>query len=375
MMKKLSLIVITFIFISFFTACGSKLDSRTYCDSITDIENTDEPYIEDTSDNNNTNTVAAEDNYKIIPVASGLQLEDYSCLDFSMKIPHGWKVEATITEAGMFHAIRVYDPSDSINQIMFILKAEPVFANDENRLYFANIIPAYSYYPVMSNASVEEYFKVFSQYALAIQKEYVYSTITLPDIQDFNVKESYEYESSMSSYLGKSDLLYADFKQEGVYGEGMFTADIVPMVIPGMGTEYYMAYNTIAVTARKDTFQDWKDILIKSLSSLNYSQSFISYAMQQSNQATASAQQIGQALSETSDTIIQSWEARNKSQDIISQKQSDATLGYERVYDIETNKIYKAENGFTDIYTGSRYKSVTDDNMYTQPVSGYIERQ
>lgn len=71
---------------------------------------------------------------------------------------------------------------------------------------------------------------------------------------------------------------------------------------------------------------------------------------------------------------MSSWENRNRSQDIISQKQSDATLGYERVYDTETNEVYKAPNGFSDAYDGKRYLPVTDDNMYTQPVTGYIEK-
>ena len=56
----------------------------------------------------------------------------------------------------------------------------------------------------------------------------------------------------------------------------------------------------------------------------------------------------------------------------MSQKQSDATLGYERVYDVETGEVYKAKNGFMDKYDGERYKSITDD-MYTKATSGYIE--
>ena len=74
-----------------------------------------------------------------------------------------------------------------------------------------------------------------------------------------------------------------------------------------------------------------------------------------------------------SDMIMDSWENRNNSYDIISQKQSDATLGYERVYDTETGEIYKAYNGFTDDYTGERYKTITDD-MYTESISGTIEK-
>ena len=85
--------------------------------------------------------------------------------------------------------------------------------------------------------------------------------------------------------------------------------------------------------------------------------------------------QISQNFNQTMDGFMSSWESRNKSQDIISQKQSDATLGYERVYDTETEEIYRAAEGFTDIYDGKRYQRVTDDNMYTQPISGYIEKE
>ena len=52
---------------------------------------------------------------------------------------------------------------------------------------------------------------------------------------------------------------------------------------------------------------------------------------------------------------------------------SDATLGYERVYDTETGEVYRAYNGFTDVYKGNRYQTITDD-MYTSPISGYIEK-
>lgn len=55
------------------------------------------------------------------------------------------------------------------------------------------------------------------------------------------------------------------------------------------------------------------------------------------------------------------------------QKQSDATLGYERICDTETGEIYKAENGWSDGYHGDRYQLVSEDSMYLEPISGYIE--
>ena len=84
-------------------------------------------------------------------------------------------------------------------------------------------------------------------------------------------------------------------------------------------------------------------------------------------------QNVRSICNQISDGIMDSWEKRSKSYDIMSQKQSDATLGYERVYNTETGEIYKAYNGFTDDYDGKKYKAITDD-MYTEKTSGYIEK-
>ena len=128
----------------------------------------------------------------------------------------------------------------------------------------------------------------------------------------------------------------------------------------------------MAITAAKDTFIEWESVLTDCMKTLQYSDSFVSATNQASNEKVALAQQISQNFNQTLDGIMSSWENRNKSQDIMSQKQSDATLGYER--DTETNEIYRATTGFTDVYDGKRYQPVTDDNMYTEPISGYIER-
>ena len=76
---------------------------------------------------------------------------------------------------------------------------------------------------------------------------------------------------------------------------------------------------------------------------------------------------------EISDAITSGWEARQNTYDILSEKRSDATLGYERVYDTETGDVYKAYNGFTDDYFGDRYKTISDD-MYTSEIAGYIDK-
>jgi len=110
------------------------------------------------------------------------------------------------------------------------------------------------------------------------------------------------------------------------------------------------------------------------MKTLEYSDSFVSATNQSSNEQVALARQISENFNAAMDGIMDSWESRSRSQDIMSQKQSDATLGYERVYDTETGEVYRATNGFTDVYDGKRYETLTDEQMYAEPISGYIER-
>ena len=81
---------------------------------------------------------------------------------------------------------------------------------------------------------------------------------------------------------------------------------------------------------------------------------------------------IMQTGSEISDMIMDTWENSGRTSDILSQKQSDAMLGYERVYDTVTEEYLKAENGFSDWYEGTQYKPVETDEAYLSPVSGTI---
>ena len=127
------------------------------------------------------------------------------------------------------------------------------------------------------------------------------------------------------------------------------------------------------MTAPDSEFNNWQSILDNSLSTLVFSDKFVNEFNKEESNILTTIQANQRVYDEISDMIMDSWEKRNNSYDIISQKQSDATLGYERVYDTETGDVYKAYNGFTDDYKGERYKSITDD-MYTSTISGYIER-
>ena len=165
----------------------------------------------------------------------------------------------------------------------------------------------------------------------------------------------------------------------------MFTASIVDFgsfdlayyngnPFEGYDCGYYMAYNVTIVSAPKDLFLDWSKTLLTCISSLQFSDSFVDTAIKSSNDQVALSRQISKNFNEVMDGFMASWENRNRSFDIMSQKQSDAILGYERVYDTDTNEIYKATNGFMDAYDEDRFKPISED-MYSEPISGYIEKQ
>ncbi len=59
-------------------------------------------------------------------------------------------------------------------------------------------------------------------------------------------------------------------------------------------------------------------------------------------------------ISEASDIIMDGWQNRNRSDDIVSEKRSDAILGRERLYNPETGDVYEFENGFYDKYNINR---------------------
>ena len=142
----------------------------------------------------------------------------------------------------------------------------------------------------------------------------------------------------------------------------------------GADMGYYMIYDIMAITADKDEFINYKDILLQSVNSIEFSNAYVTKTIDDGNAQTKQALALNASIQKSFESYMNAWENRQKSYDIMSQKQSDAILGYERVYDTENGDIYKTYNGFTDDYTGNRYQTITDE-MYTNKIEGYIEKK
>lgn len=148
MKKRITAILLAALMIFSFSACGKKeADSNNPPSDI-------------------TTTAAKAVNVKITPSeAKQTKLVDYKTSDFSMKIPEGWSV--TTGGSGMFHAIRVTDPKNPINQIFFLLKAQPLLHSETARSYYNQSYQMYggnynmmAAAPVLSPASTENFFKI-----------------------------------------------------------------------------------------------------------------------------------------------------------------------------------------------------------------------
>lgn len=313
-----------------------------------------------------------------------LELVDYENDSFTMKIPKGWSVNVGGTD--MFYAIRVYDPKSSNNQIFAILKAQPFLKNDKAKSWYQSYYNSFGGVGnkmlaeaiVLSKPTVNDFYSSFNSYAVfAKNNDSSYSSFNFPDLRNFVSLESFESNSSMKSVSKDDKTLRGTFQNsKGENGEGLFMASIVDIgknMTLGYDTMFYMAYNIMGISANKDEFVNYQKLLTESLNSLVYKESFTSNTIRNGQEQTKNALAINASIQEAFNSYNNAWTNRQKTYDITSQKYSDATLGYERVYNTETNEIYKAYNGFMDEYDGEKYKFITDD-MYTSAIDGYIEK-
>ena len=306
--------------------------------------------------------------------AKTVNLVDYENGLIKMKIPEGWKVD-TIGDY-IHYTVMAYNPEEPEYQFFFNMKTEGYNKSQDAKAFQQKYYPdsMFAKASVIEDKTTEGFYKIFNDLGPLNNT----AEFTFPTLSNFTV-----IEKLGTAPIG-GDILRASFKDaNGKDGEGIFTAyvyDAGPYyvnenIISGKKIDiYYLnVYDTMFVSAPKDKLVDWEDVLTQITASFEFTDTFISQYNIQEDAVMKNFQSVRAVCNQTSDMIMSSWESRSAAYDRMSQKQSDATLGYERVYDTDTGEIYKAYNGFTDDYQGDRYQSITDD-MYTKPTDGYIER-
>lgn len=306
--------------------------------------------------------------------------ENYNNGLVSMDIPKGWIVEVAPTDY-IHYSFKVYNPENPDYIFFFGLKQEGFLKSEYARSTYESYYPdaIFSKLTPIDPQTTETFYKVWDSNA-RLSNETELKTEYFPYLQEFSIIENLGQTS-----LG-GDILRANYKStSGNTMQGLFTATVMSIGEYYINTDIWNlfsdkvdvsplnVYNIIFMATPDAEFNNWQEVLDHCISTITFSDQFISSFNQEEASLVETIQANQRIYDQISDMIMDSWEKRNNSYDIISQKQSDATLGYERVYDTETGDIYKAYNGFTDDYSGERYKTITDD-MYTAPISGYIEK-
>ncbi len=290
---------------------------------------------------------------------------------FTMNIPRGWRVKTGLKPDGKLdlisYAITVYDPSHPERELYYNLNNALGVKSQAAHDWYVKSYGANSYFakmPVLRQMSTAGFFDAMGPYY---------------GFRQFNVLERIG-----RTQLG-GDLVVAECTstRNGKKLQGLYHAVVQGMtymvqrnpfnfnsgqVDVGVVTEFTI----ISETAAKEDFVDWQPVLDHCLSTIVFSQSFHKQRRQAWAQLMGNAAYIAQTGNQISDMIMDSYKRRNATYDVLSQKRSDATLGYERVQDTETGEYYRAENGFTDWYDGKRYRPATENAAYTSPISGYI---
>ncbi len=311
--------------------------------------------------------------------SSTIVYEKYDNGLVSLEIPKGWKV--SVAPADYIHySFKVFNPKDPNYMLFFGLKQEGFLKSEKARSTYEKLYPSaiFSKLRAIEPQTTEAFYKVWNANA-KLSNETEMKQEYFPYFNEFTV-----IENMGKSMLG-GDILRATFQDSNNKTiQGLFTSSVYSSGSYYINTDMWNlfsekvdvaplnVYNIIFFTAPDKEFINYQSILDHSLSTIVFSKKFQDSFNTQEAQIVSTIQANQKVYDEISDMIMDSWEKRNNTYDIISQKQSDATLGYERVYDTDTGEIYKAQNGFMDHYDGSKYKSITDD-MYTKPTSGYIE--
>jgi len=297
-----------------------------------------------------------------------LKLEDYDGGFFSIKKPAGWSIATA--GAGSTLAFSIKDWENPINRIFYFNEVGPVYLAEEQKTVDKKYMDMGGYtvqwfeMPVVNPLTPENFLANF--HLIAKTKIAQKFMSDMPELGDIEIISMNEEISPISG--GQTKTIRALFRQGGEIGEGLFYLTVAPLIpltgMPSGGIGYGFCF--AGITSLKSDFRYYQDTLTQSLNSLYISQEYIDACLKQQQLQLQGILRAGNTLSETSDIIMDVWENRSRSEDIISEKRSDVMLGNERIYNPDTGTVYEAPLGFYDDYNISREK-YNMDNLQLLP--------
>jgi len=301
-----------------------------------------------------------------------LELESFDGGFFSIEKPKGWQVIPAGACATFAFLIR--DPSQPLRQIFFFGEVGPIYLSQQQKQVDRQYVSMGGYpspwmdMPVVNPLTPQNFLAQFHLIARTnIARQFMPQC---PRLENFRVISA----SPQPCFLpgGQTALIRALFTREGMVGEGLFMAGVAPLLpsTGGPGGGIGQGFHVIGISAPKNEFAQVKSVLLRSVGSYTISQSYVNDCLRQQQTAYEGLLKAGKTLSESSDLIMQGWENRNRTEDILSEKTSDAILGRERLYDPGTGQVYEFENGFYDQYQ-IRQNEYEMNNLQPLPENSY----
>lgn len=303
---------------------------------------------------------------------SSITLKRYDGGFFSINMPRGWKIY-TAGQCSDF-AFLIRDPSKPLKQIFYFGEVGPVYICEEQKqidyqyMSMGGYPIAWYEMPVVNPLTPCNFLRKFYLIASTeIAKNFMREC---PKLKNLQIISTVSQKSPIGA--GSTELIRALFTRNGKLGEGLFLVTVVSVLPytggPGAGIGYGFMF--MGITAQKDEFPNIEETLIKSLESFTISENYVTNCLRQQQATYEGILKAGKTLSEASDIIMDGWQNRNRSDDIISEKHSDAILGRERLYNPESGEVYEFENGFYDKYNINR-DSYEMNNLIPLPDDNY----
>lgn len=325
----------------------------------------------------------------IVEAENSLNLSTYDGGFFTIDLPQGWVIE-TVGEYEGF-GFKAYDPVKPERQIFYYGKVEPLLKTAEAKQWYtdvANMVGG-SYYlfadaPFINPETVDSFVYKFNDFAYFANQYGVYHDF--PVFNNIEVLEKMPLNSSFSGVAIDDSIVRMIYDNENSKKcQSLVAGSVIDIgtyyVENGIDTWPIWIYNFMGVTAAEDEFPGLEAELTKSLSSFKFTQEYIDAGVRQNQEETEAFLRINAEMQAAYDSYNSAWSSRQTTYDVLSQKNSDANLGYDRLYDSSTGETYRAELGFYDSYDTNReeYSNPNlyivedgDYDNYLKNVSGYI---
>ena len=299
---------------------------------------------------------------------------------FTMELPAKWNCQ--VSGEFMTFCYRAWDPESPNRSVFMFLKLEPFLksqaAKNMYRQLSGSFGGSYSLFadaPVLKSltlAGVLDAIPDTISFARKYRDAGAINPAIFPDIRNVTILEKTPSTLPAPASCTENSIARISYQDaDGHSCEGLVTAQPVDTMhydLYGVDGWPCTVYLLMGVTAPMGELAELEPVLTRCLSSFSFTPEYVKKAVNLSTEEMQTLLGIGRQMDNARSAMNIAWERRQATYDILSQKNSDAILGYDRLYDSETGEIYRAESGFYDSYDLHR-------NEYSNPNLQLIDDQ